>query len=191
MKNLRTIFPVLIILAISVLLTAACGGAPSRPAVSEVPAAIEEAQDEHHMEDEHMEEHEGEAEHTHEDDSAHDHSSEEHEASHDHSVPEEAAVVPNPVEVDAASIEAGARLYAVNCASCHGETGKGDGPAAEALEKKPSDLHEDHVQINSDGALFYIITHGQPGTPMPAWEDVLSEEERWHVVNFLRTFGEK
>ena len=52
----------------------------------------------------------------------------------------------------------------------------------------PADLHEGHVQGNSDGALFHIITHGRPDTPMPPWKDVLPEEQRWHVVNFLRTF---
>ncbi len=51
----------------------------------------------------------------------------------------------------------------------------------------PSDLHEGHVQGLSDGALFYIISHGKPDTPMPAWEDVLEEEDRWNVVNFMRT----
>ncbi len=104
----------------------------------------------------------------HEDEDAH--GPEEHMAGTGHDVPEEAAPVPS-------------------CAVCHGETGEGDGPAAGGLESEPSDLHADHVQENSDGALFYIITHGRPDTPMPAWEDVLSEEERWHLVNFLRTFG--
>jgi len=58
------------------------------------------------------------------------------------------------------------------------------------LEQKPSDLHAAHVHENSDGALFYIVSHGRPDTPMPAWESQLSEEERWHMVNFLRTFSE-
>ena len=103
-------------------------------------------------------------------------------------MPEEASEVPNPIEADAASVEAGSVVFVTNCATCHGETGEGDGPAAEGLEKKPADLHESHVQELSDGALFYIVTHGVPDTPMVAWENVLSEEERWHVVNFLRTF---
>jgi mono/diheme cytochrome c family protein len=107
-----------------------------------------------------------------------------------HDVPEEAAAVHNPIEIDDESLEAGASLYAANCAVCHGETGEGDGPGAEGLERKPSDLHAAHVQENSDGALFYIVSHGRPDTPMPAWDNVLSEDERWHLVNFLRTFGE-
>lgn len=118
------------------------------------------------------------------------HGPEEHIAGEAHDVPEEAATVPNPVEADDLSVQAGTALYAANCAICHGETGEGDGPTAESLETRPSDLHAGHVQELSDGALFYIISHGKPETPMPAWENVLSEEERWHVVNYLRTFSE-
>lgn len=105
-----------------------------------------------------------------------------------HDVPDEAAAVLNPFADDEESLAAGAALYATNCAICHGETGEGDGPAAAGLEMAPSDLHEGHVQENTDGALYYIISHGKPETPMPAWEDVLDEDQRWHVVNFLRTF---
>lgn len=107
-----------------------------------------------------------------------------------HGVPDEAAAVPNPVEATDASVAAGSELYAANCAVCHGETGAGDGLAAANLDPKPANLSADHVQELSDGALFYIITHGRPNTPMPAWEGVLTEEQRWQVVNFLRTFGE-
>ena len=117
------------------------------------------------------------------------HEPEEHmEGAHD--VPDVAAAVLNPFVGDEESVAAGARLYATNCAICHGETGEGDGPAAPGLDMPPSDLHEGHVQENSDGALFYIISHGKPDTPMPAWDNVLDEDERWHVVSFLRTFQE-
>lgn len=121
--------------------------------------------------------------------SVHEHSPEEHIAGH-HGVPEEAAARENPIPATEDSIAKGAALFARNCAVCHGEQGEGDGPAAEAMEPKPANLHEDHVQSNSDGALFWIITHGRPETPMPPWDNVLSEEERWHLVNFLRTFKE-
>ncbi len=117
-----------------------------------------------------------------------DHGAEEHMAGH-HDVPAEAAALANPVRLTDESVAAGATIYAQNCAVCHGETGEGDGPAAAALEKKPANLHADHVQELSDGALFWIITHGKPDTPMPPWDNILTETERWEVVNFLRTFG--
>jgi len=106
----------------------------------------------------------------------------------EHEVPDGAAAVPNPFADDTGSPASGAMLYAANCAVCHGETGEGDGPAAAGLVMAPSDLHEGHVQGLSDGALFYIISHGKAETPMPAWENILEENDRWHVVNFLRTF---
>lgn len=106
-----------------------------------------------------------------------------------HAVPEEAMAVRNPVAATQDSIAAGAAIFAQNCAVCHGPDGEGDGPGAAGLEIKPANLNEDHVQDLTDGGLFYIITHGRAGTAMPAWESTLSEEQRWQVVNFIRTFG--
>jgi mono/diheme cytochrome c family protein len=104
-----------------------------------------------------------------------------------HNVPEEVAAVPNPISATDESVTSGAAIFATNCAVCHGEKGVGDGPAAESLENKPADLTAGHVQELSDGALFYIVTHGKPETPMPAWEGVLEEEDRWNAVNFMRS----
>ena len=137
-------------------------------------------------------------EHEHEDDGMESMDDEEHE--HDqmsaedmaaaHDIPEEAFVIPNPFAGDEGSTALGSDLYMLNCSTCHGETGLGDGPTADSLEKPPSDLHAEHVQGVSDGGLFYIISHGKPDTGMPAWEDVLDEDARWHLVSFLRTFQE-
>jgi len=108
----------------------------------------------------------------------------------DHGVPEEAEAVVNPVPATEASIAAGSLVFQTNCAVCHGESGAGDGPAAAALDPKPANLGADHVQANSDGALFYIITNGRTGTAMPPWESILTEQQRWEVVNFVRTVKE-
>ena len=155
-------------LAILTLVLSACASGPEQQTAQEVVSS--EAEDEHE-EDEHMDEH----------------SPDEH-MEGVHNVPDDAAAVPNPIADDEESSAIGATLYATNCAICHGETGEGDGPASASLAPAPADLHEGHVQGLSDGALFYIITHGKPETPMPAWEDVLDEDERWQVVIFLRTF---
>lgn len=159
----------------ALFLLAGCGGAPPVPPTATPVEEVHEAGDA----DEHME-----AEDMHVDE----HSPGEH-MEGDHGVPDEAAAIQNPLEATQESIALGGELYQQSCAVCHGEDGEGDGPAAEPLDPKPSDLHEDHVQANSDGALFYIISHGRPETAMPAWEDVLDEEQRWHLVNYLRTFG--
>lgn len=172
---------ILSILVIAGVLLSACS--TSEPA----PTATEEHDGE---EAEHVNE---EAEHTDEEDEHTDgedeHPPEEHEEG-GHTVPNEAAAVPNPISASDESMASGGEIFATNCALCHGETGEGDGPAASALAVPPADLHEDHVQVLTDGALFYIISHSSPESPMPAWEDVLDEDERWHVVNFLRTFAE-
>ncbi len=105
-----------------------------------------------------------------------------------HGIPEEAASMQNPVPVSDASVAAGQATYAQYCAACHGPEGEGDGPAAAGLNPKPADFHAAHVQELPDGALFHVITHGREGTAMVAWESILREEQRWEVVNFLRTF---
>jgi mono/diheme cytochrome c family protein len=95
----------------------------------------------------------------------------------------------NPVSADDISINRGKELFQINCAVCHGEQGKGDGPVASFLQKtKPADLTSPAVQVISDGAIFMVITNGMPGT-MPALNENLTVRERWDVVNYLRTLG--
>lgn len=178
---------------VGTLLIVAC--APSPPEAPAVQA--EQAETEEHADaDEHMAdaaeaesgEHADADEHMEEADM---HAPEQHMEGMHSDIPAEAAAVPNPITANAESLATGEQLYATNCAVCHGETGEGDGPGAAGLQKPPANLHETHVQENSDGALFYIISHGKPDTPMPAWNNILDEEQRWHVVNYMRTFEEK
>lgn len=178
---------------VGALLIVAC--APSPPEAPAVQAEQAETE-EHNDGDEHEEdaaeagsgEHADAGEHMEEADM---HAPEQHMAGMHSDIPAEVAAVPNPIEASTESLAAGEQLYATNCAVCHGETGEGDGPGAAGLQKPPANLHETHVQENSDGALFYIISHGKPDTPMPAWDNILDEEQRWHVVNYLRTFEEE
>lgn len=91
----------------------------------------------------------------------------------------------NPVERSAESVERGTALFAANCASCHGETGAGDGSLADSLPAPPANFTV-HVPFHPDGVLFAWITDGIRGTGMPAWSPQLSDQERWDLVNFLR-----
>jgi mono/diheme cytochrome c family protein len=75
-----------------------------------------------------------------------------------------------------------------NCTPCHGPGGKGDGPAAAALNPKPANWTSDRVQKESDGELFWKISNGRG--PMPPWKH-LPENERWEIVNYLRTLKGK
>ncbi len=94
----------------------------------------------------------------------------------------------NPVPADEASLARGQALYQAYCVSCHGPQGRGDGPNAASLPVPPADLAV-HVPAHSDGELFRFIANGLRGTPMPAFKDRLSEEEIWHLVNYIKTFG--
>jgi copper transport protein len=99
------------------------------------------------------------------------------------------AVIPNPVPATAASIARGQDLYAQNCVVCHGVNGRGDGPLAATLNPRPADLRV-HVSQHTEGQLWLWISDGFPGSAMPAFRASLSEEDRWHLVNYLRSrFG--
>ncbi len=103
--------------------------------------------------------------------------------------PARAAKKKNPIAAEAASLEKGKAVYIKECASCHGDTGKGDGSAVKDLEKKPNDLTLAKTLEQSDGALFWKITEGNK--PMASYEKTLSEEDRWNVINYLRTLSTK
>jgi mono/diheme cytochrome c family protein len=82
----------------------------------------------------------------------------------------------------------GKKLADVNCASCHGPSGKGDGPAAAALTPKPADWTSAKVQKETDGELFWKISNGRG--PMPPWKH-LPEKDRWDLVTYVKSLGKK
>ena len=98
--------------------------------------------------------------------------------------------VPNPVAATAESIARGEYFYGVNCFVCHGETGRGDGPVGQKfIDPSPVDLSEPYTQDQADGQLFYTITRGR--VAMPYYRDALSHQDRWDVINFVKSeFGE-
>ncbi len=97
---------------------------------------------------------------------------------------ESRASASNPSPADPASIARGGEVYVQNCQTCHGEQGRGDGPSAAGLTPPPADLRQ-HIPLHGDSELFAFVTNGIDGTAMPAWEDRLTEEQRWDVVNYL------
>ena len=102
-------------------------------------------------------------------------------------VPARAARMSNPVPRDDLSLGFGKAVYVGQCLACHGSTGRGDGPATISLEKRPPDFANPRFWEQSDGALFWKISEGH--RPMPAWRPIVSESDRWNVVNYLRTFA--
>lgn len=99
-------------------------------------------------------------------------------------VPKEADAMVNPIAASEESRGRGAMIFGQRCGVCHGEKGHGDGPSSLSLGRRPADLSTATVLAQPDGRLFWKIAIGRG--PMPSWDVVLSEEDRWHVINYLR-----
>ncbi len=96
----------------------------------------------------------------------------------------------------AEAIEAGKRVYFTKCVWCHGVEGAGDGPAADRLWPRPRNFNQGTFKIRHTASgelplpemdLFQTVTHGLPGSAMPSWEGILSEEQRRQVIAFVTT----
>ena len=108
-------------------------------------------------------------------------------------LPDDADKTKNPVASSPESIEKGKALFLErskgNCIFCHGETGAGNEANFPRLRRKPADLtNKERMAKMTDGELFWKITKGINGI-MPAGEKRMNDEERWHVVNYIRTLG--
>jgi len=99
--------------------------------------------------------------------------------------PSRSARQKNPVPADDKSIAAGKEVFIKQCLSCHGPAGKGDGPAAKDLTPKPRDLSDPQIAAQTDGSIFWKLTTGRK--PMPAFETLIPETDRWNVINYVRT----
>jgi mono/diheme cytochrome c family protein len=99
-------------------------------------------------------------------------------------VPAEYAGLTNPLGTDAE--QAGAELFRTNCEMCHGSQGYGDGPAGQSLEPKPGNLAQVQSKAGDD-YLFWRVHDGKPGTSMVAWKGILTDDQIWQVIAFLRT----
>jgi mono/diheme cytochrome c family protein len=108
-------------------------------------------------------------------------------------LPDDADRTKNPVPASAESIAKGKELYLAqdkgNCIFCHGETGTGNQENLPRLRRKPDDIsNKERMSSMTDGEVYWKITKGITGI-MPAGEKKMSEEERWHVVNYVRTLA--
>ena len=111
--------------------------------------------------------------------------------------PSELASAPAP---DDPFLAEGRRVYVRYCAPCHGETGAGDGLAADYMRPRPRDFTAANYafrttrsgELPADADLFRVISRGVPGTTMPAWGEgifTLTERERWQVVYYVKTLS--
>jgi mono/diheme cytochrome c family protein len=93
------------------------------------------------------------------------------------------------------TVKRGHELYEANCVQCHGPEGRGDGYGAPFLVPPPRDLTEAQFkfrttatgQLPSDDDLFRTISRGASGTGMPPWQYLLSDEDRWALVDYVKS----
>jgi len=110
-------------------------------------------------------------------------------------LPSDADKTKNPIASNTESIEKGKALFLErtkgNCVFCHGETGSGNEANLPRLRRKPADLsNKERMTAMTDGEVFWKISKGITGI-MPAGEKRMTEEERWHVVNYVRTLAKE
>ncbi|MFQ5915572.1 MAG: c-type cytochrome, partial [Nitrospinota bacterium] len=103
-----------------------------------------------------------------------------------------------PAVAEPGDADRGEEIYAERCAWCHGEEGDGFGPGAERLNPPPRDFTLGQYKIKTTGFddivandedLFRMIEDGMPGSAMPRWSDILSEQDIWDVVAYIKTFA--
>jgi len=99
--------------------------------------------------------------------------------------PDQAQNKKNPIAANEASIAAGKAIYTINCYNCHGKKGKGDGPKSGDLPISPKDFTKEVFQKQTDGSLFWKISEGRK--PMPSFKKEMTDDQRWQVINYLRT----
>jgi hypothetical protein len=101
-------------------------------------------------------------------------------------IPPEAKEAKNPIPSSPKVLEEGKGLYKVNCEGCHGTQGGELGPIAMKFTIPVPNLSAPTVQAQTDGELFWKISNGKG--IMPAWNTILTDEDCWKLVIFIRTF---
>jgi cbb3-type cytochrome oxidase cytochrome c subunit/cytochrome c553 len=89
-----------------------------------------------------------------------------------------------PSTQEATSLNEGKSVFAEKCASCHGDTGAGNGPAAGALAPPPTNFH---LQEPTQESAWQVLENGVPGTAMPPWRSQINADQRRALVAFVRS----
>ena len=97
-----------------------------------------------------------------------------------HNAPASARATKSPYKGQPAAAMAGRKLYASDCASCHGQTGKGTGNVPSLVDGK--------LQAVAPGEVFWFITKGDKDNGMPSWA-ALPANERWQIVSYVKSIA--
>jgi DMSO reductase family type II enzyme heme b subunit len=109
-----------------------------------------------------------------------------------------ALLVVGPAMAKPGDADAGNKIYDKRCTWCHGEDGDGLGAAEEHLNPPPRDFTAGTFKIKTTGFedmvpndddLFRMVRDGMPGTAMPGWSSLLSDQEMWDVIAYIKTFA--
>jgi mono/diheme cytochrome c family protein len=98
--------------------------------------------------------------------------------------PASADQVVNPYSGSSTFAAEGKKIYESMCVICHGDKGKGNGAAGISLSPRPANFLAITVRHETDGAIFWKLSEGNP--PMAAYKGLLSETQRWQLVNYIR-----
>ena len=95
----------------------------------------------------------------------------------------------NPLPATESNVVAGKNLYQQHCASCHGESGEGDGAAGKELTRQPAKVAEfSKMSYASDGYLFWMVFEGGDvlRSEMPSFSHTITDDEIWKIITYLR-----
>lgn len=104
---------------------------------------------------------------------------------------EKEQITNSPIEATEGSVARGEKSYKTYCTVCHGEQGKGDGPIVkEGLGFYPVNLSAPGVVQRTDGYIYAYIRYGGK-VMMPSYRESISEEDAWHIVNYVRKLQQR
>lgn len=101
--------------------------------------------------------------------------------------PKWADTLKSPYHEEPLTLAQGEELFGLYCATCHGDSGHGDGAAGGALGQQPANFHDTLITKQSDGAFFWKMSNGRGN--MPPFQDVFTAEQRWQLVAYIRHLG--
>jgi mono/diheme cytochrome c family protein len=92
---------------------------------------------------------------------------------------------------DAPVIARGKAVYLAYCAQCHGYNYDGNGTVGQSFHPLPTDLRSPEVQSKPDGELFKSVSYGIPGGRQPALQTTITIDDRWHVIAYIKSLGNR